>query len=155
MTLDPPHHVRRKRSTYEPLRIRVHYDLSVKNLPDEKFRVINVSTNLPEASTFEAKAEAVHSFRMKNTILPQALDYWRKALRVDPLQVPIRLNRYEFFVQNILLIIKYFDRKCANNKAFFHPTIQGTVDQFCVERCELITTCGEVTVPETHLEVSY
>ena len=42
VVLDPPP-VRRKRSTYEPLRIKVHYDQSVKNLPDEKFRIINVS----------------------------------------------------------------------------------------------------------------
>lgn len=35
------------------------------------------------------------------------------------------------------------------------PTATGVINQFCVEKCELITTCGEVTVPETHLEVSY
>ena len=103
-------HVIRKRDTYEPLRIRVHYDQSVKNLQEEKFNVIN------------------------STILPQALDYWRKALRVKPLAVPIRLNR-----------------KCAN-KAFFWRQ-NGEIHQYCVERCELITTCGEVTVPKTHLDV--
>ena len=107
-----PHHVIRKRSVYQPLRIKVHYDQSVKNLPEEKFAVIN------------------------NTILPQALNYWKEALLVKPLGVPIRLNR-----------------KCANNKAFFQNN-RGQIQQFCVERCELITTCGEVTVPETHLEVS-
>jgi len=105
------HHVIRKRDTYQPLRIHVHYDESVKNLAEEKFNVIN------------------------STILPQALDYWRKALRVKPLAVPIRLNR-----------------KCANNKAFFWKQ-NGQIDQYCVERCELITTCGEVTVPSTHLDV--
>jgi hypothetical protein len=45
-------------------------------------------------------------------------------------------------------------RKCVNNKAFFLPSTPGSaINQFCVEKCELITTCGEVTVPETHLEV--
>ena len=34
------------------------------------------------------------------------------------------------------------------------PSSPGSmINQFCVEKCELITTCGEVTVPETHLEV--
>lgn len=107
-----PHHVIRKRSVYTPLRIKVYYDQSVKNLPEEKFAIIN------------------------NTILPQALNYWKEALLVKPLGVPIRLNR-----------------KCAHNKAFFQNN-RGLIQQFCVERCELITTCGEVTVPETHLEVS-
>ena len=97
---------------YTPLRIKVYYDHSVKNLPEEKFSIIN------------------------NTILPQALNYWKEALLVKPLGVPIRLNR-----------------KCAHNKAFFQNN-RGQIQQFCVERCELITTCGEVTVPETHLEVS-
>lgn len=106
------HHVIRKRSTFNPLRIKVHYDHSVKNLPAEKFAVIN------------------------NTILPSALNYWKQALLVKPLGVPIRLNR-----------------KCANNKAFFQTNRRGEIHQYCVERCELITTCGEVTVPETHLEV--
>lgn len=64
-----PHHVIRKRSTFEPLRIKVHYDQSVRNLAPEKLAVIN------------------------NTVLPQALDYWRRALLVKPLAVPIRLNR--------------------------------------------------------------
>jgi hypothetical protein len=107
------HHVIRKRSTFEPLRIKVHYDQSVKNLPEEKFAVIN------------------------NTILPNALNYWKQALLVKSLEVPIRLNR-----------------KCANNKAFFQTNGKGEIHQYCVEKCELITTCGEVTVPETHLEVS-
>lgn len=47
-----------------------------------------------------------------------------------------------------------FSRKCPNNKAFFSQSISGEIHQFCVEKCELITTCGEVTVPETHLDVS-
>ncbi|CAN7980154.1 unnamed protein product [Ixodes pacificus] len=54
---------------------------------------------------------------------------------VRPTLVPIRLNR-----------------KCPNNQAF-------SPDQdpylYCNEYCENVTTCGEVAVPEEHLEVLY
>lgn len=43
-----PHHVIVKRETFEPLRIEVFYDQSVRNLPPEKFSVINVSGNNPK-----------------------------------------------------------------------------------------------------------
>lgn len=32
----------------------------------------------------------------QNTVLPQALSYWEKALFVKPLNVPIKLNRLAF-----------------------------------------------------------
>lgn len=41
--------------------------------------------------------------------------------------------------------------KCPNNQAFF--PISDTPHQYCVEKCEDITTCGEVVVPDDHLEV--
>ncbi|XP_054162566.1 leishmanolysin-like peptidase isoform X2 [Oppia nitens] len=103
-------HVIHKRNTDQPLRIKVFYDSSVRRIPIEKFMIIN------------------------NTVLPQALDYWQKALNVKPLHVPIRLNR-----------------KCPNNQAFFPNS--DPPHQYCVDRCENITTCGEVIVPEDHLEV--
>lgn len=66
------------------------------------------------------------------TILPEALAYWERTLMVRPTWVPIRLNR-----------------KCPNNQAF-------SPDQdpylYCNEYCENVTTCGEVVVPEEHLE---
>lgn len=55
-----------------------------------------------------------------------------------------------WWLMHVMLI-----RKCPNNKAFFSiQETTGEIHQHCVERCELITTCGEVTVPETHLDVS-
>lgn len=42
-------------------------------------------------------------------------------------------------------------RKCPNNQAFFPE--EDRPHQYCVDRCENITTCGEVVVPEEHLEV--
>lgn len=105
--LEPSSHVR-KRSISQPLRIKVFYDASVYRLPYEKFVIIN------------------------KTILPEALAYWERTLRVRPTLVPIRLNR-----------------KCPNNQAF-------SPDQdpylYCNEYCENVTTCGEVAVPEKHLE---
>ncbi|CAN7983090.1 unnamed protein product [Ixodes hexagonus] len=69
---------------------------------------------------------------INNTILPEALAYWERTLMVRPTLVPIRLNR-----------------KCPNNQAF-------SPDQdpylYCNEYCEDVTTCGEVIVPEEHLE---
>ncbi|GIY81664.1 leishmanolysin-like peptidase [Caerostris darwini] len=103
-----PHHIVRKRSISQPLRIKVFYDKSVYRLPPEKFEVIN------------------------NTILPQALEYWQRTLLVRPMVVPIKLNR-----------------KCPNNQAFFPVNVS---EQHCKERCENVTTCGEVVVPEEHLE---
>ncbi|KAI1290328.1 Leishmanolysin-like peptidase [Halotydeus destructor] len=107
-----PHHVLSKRSirTNEPLRIKVFYDESVKKLPADKFDVIN------------------------NTVLPQALNYWRDALLVKPLQVPIRLSR-----------------KCPSNKAYF-VDVGGELHQHCLSKCEPVTQCGEVVVPEDHLD---
>ncbi|XP_022253400.1 leishmanolysin-like peptidase isoform X1 [Limulus polyphemus] len=102
-------HVVKKRSITQPLRIKLFYDSSVYRLPKDKFDMIN------------------------NTILPQAVDYWQKALFVRPMNVPIRLNR-----------------KCPKNQAFFPE--QDRKQQYCVEHCENVTTCGEVVVPEEHLE---
>uniref|UniRef100_A0A4D5RX53 Leishmanolysin-like peptidase n=1 Tax=Ixodes scapularis TaxID=6945 RepID=A0A4D5RX53_IXOSC len=75
----------------------------------------------------------VEKFEIINdTILPEALAYWERTLMVRPTLVPIRLNR-----------------KCPNNQAF-------SPDQdpylYCNEYCENVTTCGEVAVPEEHLE---
>ena len=38
-----PEHVLRKRQADQPLRIKIHYDDSVQDLPSEKFEIINVS----------------------------------------------------------------------------------------------------------------
>ncbi|UYV62458.1 LMLN [Cordylochernes scorpioides] len=103
-----PAHVVRKRSTNQPLRIKVVYDSSVNKLQKEKFEVIH------------------------NRILPEALSYWQKTLLVKPVNVPIRLNR-----------------KCPNNQVLF-PSHDPR--QHCLMRCENVTYCGEVVVPEEHLE---
>ncbi|RWS04785.1 leishmanolysin-like peptidase [Dinothrombium tinctorium] len=71
---------------------------------------------------------------INNTILPKALDYWAKALLVKPLGVPIKLSR-----------------KCPNNQAYFPPNNRS--HQYCIGACEMVTTCGEVVVPEEHLDV--
>lgn len=92
------------------LRIKVHYDSSAFELPRDKFNVIN------------------------NTILPQALDYWQKALQVTPLETPIIISR-----------------KCPNHEVLFPP--KNPKHQHCIEKCEPKTTCGEVVVPEEHLDV--
>ena len=70
---------------------------------------------------------------INDTVLPEAVTYWSKALRVRKTESRIRLNR-----------------KCEQNQVFFksddpHP--------YCKNACEARTMCGEVEVPEDHLEV--
>ncbi|XP_040565883.1 leishmanolysin-like peptidase [Lepeophtheirus salmonis] len=103
------HHSLRKRSLDQNLRIKLYYDGSVYKLAKEQFELIN------------------------NTVLPQAVAYWSKALRVRKTENKIRLNR-----------------KCEHNQVFFKS---GDPRPYCKNKCEAATMCGEVQVPEDHLEV--
>lgn len=47
---------------------------------------------------------------------------------------------------NVFLI-----RKCEQNQVFFKS---GDPHPYCKNSCEVTTMCGEVEVPEAHLEVS-
>lgn len=69
---------------------------------------------------------------INHTILPDALAYWEKTLNVRPTLAPIRLSR-----------------KCPNNQAF---SKDNDPHLYCNEYCENVTSCGEVVVPEEHLE---
>ncbi|CAG2062823.1 unnamed protein product [Timema podura] len=64
-----PLHVVKKRSTDQPLRVLLHYDDSVYRLDAEKFELIN------------------------NTVLPEAVQFWERALMVRKTSSVIRLNR--------------------------------------------------------------
>lgn len=66
------------------------------------------------------------------TVLPNALNYWGDALRVRRSQNIIRLNR-----------------KCKDNQVFYKPQSRHP---YCKVSCEPVTMCGEVRVPESHLE---
>ncbi|XP_034244077.1 leishmanolysin-like peptidase [Thrips palmi] len=68
---------------------------------------------------------------INNTILPEAVRFWENALMVRRAGSTIRLNR-----------------KCANNQLFYRK--DGV---FCKNACDEKTMCGEVEVPEEHLEV--
>ncbi|PIO56826.1 hypothetical protein TELCIR_21773, partial [Teladorsagia circumcincta] len=56
-------------TVFEPLRIYLHYDESVLNLPTEKQLFVNSS------------------------LLPEAAGYWEDVLRVARTEAPIRLRR--------------------------------------------------------------
>jgi len=103
------HHSVRKRSIDQNLRIKLYYDESVYKLKKEQFELIN------------------------DTVLPEAVTYWSKALRVRKTESKIRLNR-----------------KCEENQVFFKS---GDPHPYCKNACEPRTMCGEVKVPEEHLEV--
>ncbi|KAF6217234.1 hypothetical protein GE061_001588 [Apolygus lucorum] len=70
---------------------------------------------------------------INSTVLPEALDFWQQALMVRRTESVIRLNR-----------------KCENNKIFFR---KGEPYSYCKNTCETRTLCGEVEVPEEHLDV--
>jgi len=70
---------------------------------------------------------------INDTVLPEAVTYWSKALRVRKTENRIRLSR-----------------KCEQNQVFFKS---GDPHPYCKNACESHTMCGEVEVPEEHLEV--
>lgn len=70
---------------------------------------------------------------INNTVLPEAVHFWEQALMVRRTENVIRLNR-----------------KCKNNQVFFR---KGDKYSYCKNACEQRTMCGEVQVPEDHLEV--
>jgi leishmanolysin-like peptidase len=74
----------------------------------------------------EAKFELIN-----NTILPEAVKFWEQALMVRETKEVIRLNR-----------------KCESTQVFVKNSLTH-----CIDSCKPITMCGEVQVPEEHLDV--
>lgn len=70
---------------------------------------------------------------LKKTILPEAIRYWQDTLRVRATRVPIRLRR-----------------KCQTGKVVYKDQMQ-----YCVGKCAKKTICGDITIPEEHLETCY
>ncbi|XP_045456221.1 leishmanolysin-like peptidase [Melitaea cinxia] len=70
---------------------------------------------------------------INNTILPEAVRFWEEALKVRKTGGPIRLNR-----------------KCPTRQVF----IRGGRSH-CIDACSAETMCGEVRVPEHHLNPCY
>ncbi|XP_063220729.1 leishmanolysin-like peptidase [Bacillus rossius redtenbacheri] len=69
---------------------------------------------------------------INNTVLPVAVHFWERALMVRKTNNVIRLNRM-----------------CRKNQVFFK---RGDPHAYCRNACEARTMCGEVQVPEEHLE---
>ncbi|XP_050314645.1 leishmanolysin-like peptidase [Anthonomus grandis grandis] len=102
-----PHHIIKRRTADQPLRILLYYDQSVYRLESEKFQLIN------------------------NTILPEAVNFWEKALFVRRADNVIRLTR-----------------KCSDSQVFVKNG-----QTHCINVCNERTMCGEVEVPSEHLDV--
>ncbi|XP_015585310.1 leishmanolysin-like peptidase isoform X2 [Cephus cinctus] len=82
-----------------------------------------------DESVYRLKTE---KFELINkTILPEAVHFWQSALMVRETKNTIRLNR-----------------KCETNQVFVKN--QHT---YCIDTCRETTMCGEVIVPEEHLDV--
>ncbi|KAK3597036.1 hypothetical protein CHS0354_022044 [Potamilus streckersoni] len=100
-----PAHVIRKRSVDQKLRIYLHLDPSINNLPS-------------------ALQKLVQSKVLK------AIAYWEDTLKVRATRVPIRLNR-----------------KCRNDNVTYKDG-----QRYCVDGCHPVTTCGDIQIPENHLQ---
>ncbi|XP_061727477.1 leishmanolysin-like peptidase [Cydia pomonella] len=70
---------------------------------------------------------------INNTILPKAVKFWEEALKVRKTGGPIKLNR-----------------KCPTRQVF----VRGGRSH-CIDSCSAETMCGEVRVPEHHLNPCY
>ena len=74
-----------------------------------------------------------HYFFFQNTVLPEAVHFWEMALMVRKTRSVIRLNR-----------------KCEDNQVFYR---ENETHPYCKNACDEHTMCGEVQVPEEHLDV--
>ncbi|XP_045109228.1 leishmanolysin-like peptidase isoform X1 [Portunus trituberculatus] len=74
----------------------------------------------------EEKYQLIHEM-----VMPTAVNYWEAALMVRKTESVIRLNR-----------------RCEKNQVFL---LKGEPHPYCKSRCEAVTMCGEVQVPEQHL----
>ncbi|XP_026483099.2 leishmanolysin-like peptidase isoform X1 [Vanessa tameamea] len=70
---------------------------------------------------------------INNTILPEAVRFWEDALKVRKTAGPIKLNR-----------------KCPTRQVFIRSG-----RSHCIDACSAETMCGEVRVPERHLNPCY
>ncbi|XP_034944355.1 leishmanolysin-like peptidase [Chelonus insularis] len=68
---------------------------------------------------------------INNTILPEAVHFWERTLMVRETRNTIRLNR-----------------KCESNQIFVKDHYA-----YCIDSCRATTMCGDVVVPESHLDV--
>ncbi|XP_062536228.1 leishmanolysin-like peptidase isoform X2 [Armigeres subalbatus] len=68
---------------------------------------------------------------INDTILPEAVRFWEQALMVRQTKEIIRLNR-----------------KCESSQVFVKNSLT-----YCIDSCKSVTLCGEVQVPEDHLDV--
>lgn len=68
---------------------------------------------------------------INDTILPDAVRFWEQALMVRQTKEIIRLNR-----------------KCESSQVFVKNSLT-----YCIDSCKPVTLCGEVQVPEDHLDV--
>ncbi|XP_029646723.1 leishmanolysin-like peptidase [Octopus sinensis] len=70
---------------------------------------------------------------LQKDILPKAVRYWQDTLRVRATRVPIRLRR-----------------KCKSGKVGYENQTL-----FCRGECDKKTICGDITIPEEHLETCF
>ncbi|CAG5126698.1 unnamed protein product, partial [Candidula unifasciata] len=101
---EPEHEIKR-RSVDQPLRIHLHFDKSLEQLPREHQELV-VS-------------------HVKTAVL-----FWESTLKVRGTNVPIKLRR-----------------KCLTNQVKFRGRTT-----YCMNGCQERTVCGDITIPQNHLE---
>ena len=105
-------HVLRRRSNEQSLRIKVN-------------------TQSPSMERLEASKKSL----IVDRLLPEAVVYFRRTLRVRRTTSPIRLQR-----------------KCKSGNSVMR-SVNGSLFRFCVGECDVETKCGTVRVPATDLDV--
>ncbi|XP_046331043.1 leishmanolysin-like peptidase [Haliotis rufescens] len=100
-----PGHVLRKRSVDQPLRIHLHYDDSLRELPDKLRKLV------------------------QETVV-EAVQFWQDTLKVRGTGAPIRLRK-----------------QCHSQRVRYNDT-----RVYCVGGCASQTVCGDIIIPEEHLE---
>ncbi|XP_037292230.1 leishmanolysin-like peptidase isoform X2 [Manduca sexta] len=79
------------------------------------------------------RLESEKFLMINDTILPEAVKFWEQALKVRKTGGPIKLNR-----------------KCPTRQVFVRDG-----RSHCIDQCNAETMCGEVRVPEKHLNPCY
>nr|XP_027196762.1 leishmanolysin-like peptidase [Dermatophagoides pteronyssinus] len=106
-----------------------HHIINKRNEPKQQQRYQNLRIKYFYDESVEKITKEKYLI-IDKVVLPEAINYWQQALFVKPFNVPIKLNR-----------------RCIRDNPEF------LVNQdYCIEGCEQHTFCGEVVIPDEHLE---
>ncbi|XP_059146566.1 leishmanolysin-like peptidase [Physella acuta] len=113
---------------------RLHDDVfyNVRLEPHHEIKKRSADQPLRIKPYYDTSIEALHNVHQDvvKEIVQKAVEFWESALRVRPSRVPIRLRR-----------------KCMTNQLKYKDRTA-----YCMYGCLNKTVCGDITIPEEHLE---